>query len=208
MVVKAGASPDADVLFKNQAVASDAGKGAGGGALAGAAWGLACGPLAIACSPVGALAGAIVGGTTGALVGSARGLSREEKAAINQGLQHYLRDHDLEQNLVDALSRRVSDTLTVVAEPAFNTVGLQMQALALSVKGSRQLNLTMRVRAIVTISDGAGKLRQRHHDFEYVGPYSPVQTWVDNSGDFIVRRFEDAALTLADNISVALTAER
>jgi hypothetical protein len=207
-MVKAGAGAGGEVRIKNDSVASDAGKGAGGGALAGAAWGLACGPFAIVCSPIGALAGAVVGGSAGAVVGSARGLTKEQRTAVNQGLRDYLTDQDLEQNLVDSLAQRVSSTLTVVPAPASNTVGLQMQSLAVAGKGSGRLNLNMRVRATVTTTDDAGRVLERHHDFEYVGRDSPVQAWIDNSGDFMARRFQDATHTLADNISVALRGER
>ena len=195
----------ADIDYSNAAIGSDAGKGAGAGALTGAAWGLTCGPFAIICSPVGALAGAIVGGSAGAIVGATKNLTDEQQNSINEQLTQYLTGKDLEQLLVDTLTQRVTGTLSVTPAPADTTVSIHLQSVAIHSNDDGKLRLYLKALVSIAPDTGASNKKRRQHPFEYFGPESPAKAWIENTDDFIARRIVDGVNTLSDNIAIALT---
>ena len=196
-----------ELKISNSAVGSDAKTGAGSGALVGAAWGLSCGPLAIFCSPIGALAGAVTGAATGAVVGSVRGLDSEQTTLLLSRMNNFLIQQEPQATLLDNVIKRAEKNWVVVAPPATKQIILELESLGLQSKGESLIILVMNVKVSVYSGEKNQNKPPKSASFIYQSAPNHVDSWLLDDENFIQLRLNDAYFTLAENITEALAVD-
>jgi hypothetical protein len=198
------ANSDNNLEMRNKAIGTDASTGAASGAMAGAAVGLSCGPLAIACSPVGALVCAITGGATGAIVGSTKGLSAEQVKSVEEKSATYIQNHNPNPELVSSVQRRIARNWILIDSPADKEVEIEFDSLLLKTNGKSQMMPSVMVSLTAVSGKLIAKPKTRTQKFEFLGSPTAVDAWIENKENFMQLRFHEAYNNLAENITVAL----
>ncbi len=194
-----------DLDINNQAIGQGAKTGAEAGAITGAAYGLFCGPLFWLCSPFLAGAGAVVGAATGAAVGTTQGLSSDEADQATLKITEYLQKHDPQDAFLTMLVGRAEKRWDVRPPPVARELIVQLDAVQLNKKRAGPVVLFLRATVTIRFADKTGKQQNLTREFEYEGPETYVDSWTEDSDDFLNLRFSDAYQTLAENIVVALS---
>lgn len=198
-VVVAGPPADSAVRISNQALGDGIATGAGSGTVVGGLWGFACGPLAILCVPLGAMAGLATGTVAGAAVGMTGALSSEQAARVRERLGQVRRSHDLLAELQSQIASRAQRHWTVGNETSAHVVTVALQDLQLTSTRDEQLSLVMQVTVTVRLR-GAGQTSTAPKQYSYVGPFSPMAVWVDERSDFIDTSLSSASQQIAAQI--------
>ena len=195
-------SPQADGVVKisNSALRDDFSVGTGSGAVVGGLWGLTCGPFAVLCVPLGAGMGMITGAAAGTVVGLTGALPSEKEAQIRDRLARIQQAHPL----LDQLKRQVDDRAQRhwnlgSARPS-SWVTVELQDLHLTSTRDERIRCEVRVQVAVAPATGEAAGRQRFKLYEYVGSFSSLAVWLDESSDFVETSLGSAAQQIAAQI--------
>ena len=200
-IVVVAAQEDGVTPIRNLALGSGISTGASSGAVVGGLWGLACGPFAILCIPLTAMAGSISGLGLGAAVGAGGALSDEKAAQLRARLERVRQAHDLLAELRRNLTERAGRYWSLGADPAAAQINVELQDLQLTSTREEQIGLILRVR--VSLRAGAGSAPPtptKEKTYEYIGPVSSLAVWLDERSDFLDTTLSSAAQQLAAQI--------
>lgn len=202
------AAAPGSVDFRNLAVGEGVSAGVGSGAVVGGLWGLGCGPFAVLCVPLGAIAGMVTGGVAGAAVGVTGALPADKQSRVQQRLAQI----EQAQPLSAALRRQLDERARRqwVLDAAAPATRLTLELLRLQVDTTRDERLRFVVRVRVTIQR-AGVGRDARPDqgvYEYLSPLASLAVWLDEQADFLATSHAGAAQQIAAQLVADLTARR
>jgi hypothetical protein len=201
-------SPQASGLTKihNDALGNDISRGTGSGLLAGSLWGLTCGPFAMLCVPLGALAGTVTGAAAGAVVGVTGELSPDRATLLRNRLIRIQQSHDLLAELQTNVTVRAQKNWTLSPDPPATQVVVELQDLQLT--STRDERIRVVVQVLVTVQANAASLsgKPQHRLYEYVGPFGSMTTWLDETSDFVDTSLSSASQQIAAQIVADLAA--
>lgn len=181
--------------------------GAGAGALAGGAWGLACGPLAVLCVPLGAVAGADVGLLAGLAVGTTAALPDEKADRLRARVDAALRSDDFRRRLAAEVTANASEHWSVAAGAPTVTVDVELRDFALA--STRDERIRCRVAVAVAVHPPGQKSPPRAwRVHEFVGPYGSLSDWLDDSQGLAEATLAAAGRDLAARIVAGLAEAR
>lgn len=187
------------VDISNQALGNNTVTGMASGMVVGGAWGLTCGPLAILCVPLGALAGGVTGTVAGAAVGVTGALSEQKATQLRDRMLQVQASHDLRSELDKLVAERARKSWSLVAGPAPTNVTVALHELRLTSTRDEQISFVMQ--ALVTVQRG-GQPQQKL--YSYVAPASHLSLWLDASSDFLDTGLSGATQQLAAQIVAEL----
>ncbi len=200
--VPAGA---AETPIRNLAVGSGVAGGVGTGGVAGGLWGLVCGPFAVFCVPVGAVAGMASGAAVGALVGVTGALPDDKAALLRARLVRVRQGHDLQEELRRNVAERAQRFWRIDPEQPTTTIALELQEIVMTSTRDENIGLVMHV--LVTVHAGrpaAGARGGRQKRYELAGPASQLAVWLDERNDFFDTGFSSAIQQMAAQIVAEL----
>jgi len=202
--------PQADGLIDlhNEELGGNTAKGAGTGAVsgtvAGGLWGLACGPFAIFCVPVLALAGAITGTAVGAGIGAGvavtGSLPSEKAAMLRDRLMRVQQTHSMSAELQKNVNDRAHKYWKLGTDPSATVVTIELQELQLRSNRDEQISCVIQVLVFVSQRSAKQGEPQEQKMYEYVSAFSSLPVWLDESSDFVDTLFTSASQQIAANI--------
>ena len=192
--------PDARIAIRNEAIGNGATAGVGTGLVAGGLWGLVCGPAAVLCVPLGAATGVVTGYAAGAVVGMTGALSEEKAARLRERLGRLQVSHPLAEELERNISRRAVKYWTLDAASAATVVSIEIQNLELMSTRDEQIRCAIRVLVSVRSSVNGRSKSSDKKPYEYLGAYSALSVWLDESSDFVDTSLSAASQQIAAQI--------
>ena len=184
--------------------AAGAGTGAVGGAVAGGLTGLICGPFVFLCMPVLALAGAITGTAVGAGVGAGVGvtgsLSSEKAAQLRDRLIRVQQSHSLPAELQKNVNDRAQKCWKLVTDQSAALVTIELQDLLLRSNRDEEISCVVQVLVSVQQPGAIQSDPPEKKKYEYVGTFSSLSVWMDESSDFVDTQFTSASQQIAAHI--------
>jgi hypothetical protein len=189
----------------NQALIDSGTTGAMIGGIGYGAVGLGCGPLFWICVPLAATVGSLVGGATGVAVGTVQGLDEVDAKRLSDKLANHLAQHNPQATLLAGVMTRAQTSWTLVPPPAARQVEVAFASLGLQTKEKGPVVLVMQAVVIITYPDQVGRLKTRRQTFNYQGPPGYMESWLNDDGEYLTQRLNDAYQTLAENIVMALS---
>ena len=219
IVAYSESGPPPAIDISNKAIGRNSAVGGGGGAAIGALAGLSCGPFAIFCVPMGALAYGLVGAGGGAVVGAAQGLPAPVRDQLKAKIEDYSRLHNAPADLMTTITDKArghwrlvsSQSGTVVTvrltEMAFQTVSDSRVALAISVDVSVKRptdSPAPQMSVYVDRSRSVSPTGATEKTFNYVGPNYNVRAWIEDKDEFVANSFVHAYRQIAENMLAEL----
>ena len=204
-IVVVGRSPaDGTIKIRNQALGDGITAGSSSGAIAGGLLGLGCGPLAIVCVPLAAMAGGATGLVAGAAVGVTGELSEEKSAQLRQRLRRLRESHDPLDELRDQITERARKHWRLTTDQTQALITIELQDLLLTSTRDERIGFVMRV--MVTVRPSAAQQTQAPTQklYEYVTPLSSLAIWLDERSDFLATSFSGAHQQIAAQIVAEL----
>ena len=191
----------------NETFSSNTGTGTTSGVLAGGLLGFTCGPLAILCVPLGALAGAITGTATGAVIGLTGALSSEKAGLLRDRLSRVQQSHGLLAELQTNITERAKKYWTLNPDASATVVGIALQEMQLSSTRDEQISILIRVQVDVLQKGQVRSESTPKKMYEYSGPPSSLSIWLDEGNDFIDTSLTSASQQIAAQIVADLAAK-
>jgi hypothetical protein len=188
------------IEISNQALGNDTAVGAGSGAVVGGLYGLTCGPLALFCVPLGALAGAIYGTVGGAAVGVTGALSEENAALVRDRLSRVQQSHDLLNELRKNVTDSARKRWNLSVDPSATVVTVELQDMRVTSTRGERVGLTVRVLVTVRPSGSPPQTAPKQMLYEYVGAFSSLAVWLDEGSDLLDTSLSSATQQIATQI--------
>ena len=189
-------------LVSNTAVG--AGTGVFGGAGVGALAGLSCGPFAIICVPggaiMGAIAGTVLGTGVGAAVGVAGSLSSEKAAQLRDRLIRVQQSHSLPAELQKNVNDRAQKYWKLGTGQSATVVTIELQDLLLRSNRDEEISCVVQVLVSVQQPGAIQSDPPEKKKYEFVGTFSSLSVWMDESSDFVDTQFTSASQQIAAHI--------
>jgi hypothetical protein len=203
-VVKA---PDADgeINIHNQALRDGMTVGVGSGVAVGTLAALTCGPFFWWCAPLGVLAGGAYGTAAGAAIGWTGALPEDKAARVRARLIGVQRSHDLLDELCRHVTERVQAHWSLNPTTPAYLVTVELEDIRLT--STRDERIAMVVSVLVRVRPARAEPRAvaKEKPLEYVGPFTSLVLWLDESSDVIDSHLSIASRQLALQIVSEIT---
>ena len=193
------------IAVHNEAIGTGVSAGLGTGFVAGGLWGLACGPFAVLCMPLGAITGAVAGTAAGAAVGVTGALADDKAARLRERLGRLQASHSLVDELQRNVNVRAVKYWQLGSGPAVTVVNIELQALELMSTRDEQIRCAIRVLVSVKSPGSGQSMPADKKKYEYLGAYSALSVWLDDSSDFVDTSLSSASQQIAAQIVADLT---
>lgn len=205
VVVTQSETSNGPITVRNEAIGSGVSAGLGTGFVAGGLWGLACGPFAVLCMPLGAITGAVAGTAAGAAVGVTGALADDKAARLRERLGRLQASHSLVDELLRNVNVRAVKYWQLGSGPAATVVNIELQALELMSTRDEQIRCAIRVLVSVKSPGNGQSTAADKKKYEYLGAYSALSVWLDESSDFVDTSLSSASQQIAAQIVADLT---
>lgn len=205
VVVTRSETSNGPITVRNEAIGSGVSAGMGTGFVAGGLWGLACGPFAVLCMPLGAITGAVAGTAAGAAVGVTGALADDKAARLRERLGRLQATHSLVDELRRNVNVRAVKYWQLASGPAATVVNIELQALELMSTRDEQIRCAIRVLVSVRSPGSGQSTAADKKKYEYLGAYSALSVWLDESSDFVDTSLSSASQQIAAQIVADLT---
>jgi hypothetical protein len=201
-------SPQANGFTKihNDALSNDISRGTGSGLLAGSLWGLTCGPFVVLCVPLGAIAGTVTGAAAGAVVGVTGELSPDKAVLLRNRLIRIQQSHGLLAELQANVTDRAQKFWTLSSDQSSTVVAVELLDLQLTSTRDERIRVVVQVQVTVQAHTAKGTNKPQQRLYDYVGPFSSLATWLDESSDFVDTSLTSASQQIAAQIIADLAA--
>ena len=189
------------IQIRNDAIRSGRSTGSTSGAVVGGLLGILAGPFAPYFIPIGAAEGAAIGDITGAAAGATAALPEAKATELRRRIAHVLQTHSLLAELTRDVTDQTQKKWTLDSEQPATRLTVELQGLQLtSTRGER---VRCEVRVLVYVEPNGTKpapARPRPKQYEYVGPYSSLEGWLDENSDVIAVNLTNASQSIAAQI--------
>ena len=202
VVILVAMDPQADGKFniRNEALGAGVSSGAGTGIVAGGLWGLTCGPLAVLCVPLAAMTGAFAGSAAGAVVGVTGALSDEKAEKLRERVRRVSVSHPIVADLQSNIADRARKYWNLSADNLGTKLTVHVRELQLMSTRDEQIRCAVRVSVSLEPTGGKPAKVAVEKQYEYLGAYSSLAVWLDESSEFVDTVLASASQQLAAQI--------
>jgi len=205
IVVVRSPQANAGARIRNQALGDNTSTGVGSGFVIGAMSGLACGPLAIFCVPLGAIAGGVTGTAAGAAVGLTGALTEDQSRLVLARLDRVQRSHNLGDEMARDVTERARSQWDRSSDTPTHLATVELQTIRLT--STRDECIGFVVSVLVRVQAGRTESKSATNEglFEYLGPFTSLAEWLDDNSDVLDSSLSIASRQLALQIVAELT---
>ena len=155
--------------------------------------------------PLGANTGAVAGTAAGAAVGVTGALADDKAARLRERLGRLQATHSLIDELRRNVNVRAVKYWQLGSGPAATVVNIELQALELMSTRDEQIRCAVRVLVSVKLPGSGQSTAADKKKHEYLGAYSALSVWLDESSDFVDTSLSSASQQIAAQIVADLT---